>query len=151
MRTFVAIAIAVGLSSCNTNVVLPPLPTVDAVHLPLPRTDLGTLVMIEVQRARLEYDPTVRDPITAVATCADLITYCYAPGQRSLDVCIHAVPSCGSPQPWNETVPCCPSACRDAYDAARHAGTASLAAYDRVYLAQPDCFPGVSAALMGGP
>jgi hypothetical protein len=141
--------VGAALSSCGDLRI--ELPAIDLSGVPLPRSDGGTAILIEVQQSRLDIDPTVRDPITAVATCADLLTLCYSPGSRPLDACVNAVPSCSTDRPWEETVPCCPSRCRDDYQRARHDGATPRDAYDRVYLTSPTCFPGVTEALAGGP
>jgi hypothetical protein len=139
--------VGVTLSSCGDWHL--ELPAIDVTALP--HGDGANAILIEVQQSRLEIDPTVRDPITAVAACAEMLTLCYVPGSRSLDACVSAAPTCSTDRPWLETVPCCPSRCRDQYERARRDGATPRDAYDRVYLTDPICFPGVTEALAGGP
>ncbi len=147
-RVVTALLLAIAPVSCD-GIQLPQLPPVRVSSIGLPVNETGQAILIEVQQARLDLDPTVRDPITAVATCADLVTYCYSPGARTLDACIAAIPGCSSQRPWEETIPCCPSRCREDYQRARRAGTAPMQAYDTVYLTAPTCFPGVAQAIAG--
>ncbi len=134
----------VALASCRT---LEP-PALPPVTLPLPQAPDGTGLLMQLDRARLELDPTLRDPITAVGACADLVSYCVGPD--SIDTCVARAPACATSQPWNEARPCCPSACADAYRQARRAGQSELDAFQDVFFRQPDCFPGVRAALEAG-
>lgn len=145
--------LAASLASCGRDspVQIPRLEPLDLSAIALPVTAAGNSILIQVENSRLEIDPTVRDPITAVATCADLVTLCYAPPTRSLDVCIAAIPTCSGERPWEETVPCCPSRCRDDYQRARRDGVQPRQAYDQIYLTAPTCFPGVAASIAGAP
>jgi hypothetical protein len=141
-------------SSCQVpkelpKITVPPLPKVDLVNLPLPKTPDGKYLLMELAQAHLEVDPTVRDPLTAVGECVDQVTYCYSPGIRSLDECVRSVRTCATSTPWTEALGCCPKACQDGYAAARTAGTQSAAALDQVFFEKPDCFPGVADALEG--
>src|SRR5690349_143367 len=40
----------------------------------------ATRLLADVANARIEIDPTQRDALTALGECADLLSYCYAPG-----------------------------------------------------------------------
>ena len=139
------------LSGCPElpKITIPPIPMVDVLTLPLPKTGDGTYVLMELAQARLEIDPTVRDPITSVGECVDQVTYCFSPGARSLDDCVRSVRTCSSATPWLEPVGCCPKACQEGYAAERTAGTAPAASLDKVFFEKPDCFPGLANALEG--
>ena len=121
-------------------VTVPPLPrpNLDA----LPRDDAGRPVLVSVPGAMLSVDPSLRDPIYTLATCAALIAGCVS-SARSLDACAVSAPLCATSTPWRESLPCCPSACRDRFEAERSTGTESLTAFRSIYFDHPDCFPGV--------
>lgn len=129
-------------------ITLPPIPQID-VKLPLPKTPDGTYLLMELSQARLEIDPTLADPITAIGQCVDQVTYCYSPGTRSLDECVRSVRTCATSTPWMEVIGCCPEACQAGYAAARSAGAQPATALDSVFFEKPDCFPGVANALEG--
>lgn len=133
--------------ACDGKVKLPDLPKVDLPSVPLPKLGAGKLLLIEASRARVELDPTVDDALTALGACTDLVTYCYAPGERSLDQCVEAAPACASARPWEEDAACCPKACASAYEKARKGGAAPLDALEQTFFLAPDCFPGVRALL----
>ena len=142
-------ALALSGARCDEpRIDIPQLPPVDLTVLPLPTDDDGKLVLIEVADSRIELDPTANDAITAVGVCTDLISYCVGPG-RSLTACVAATPSCTTSTPWTETIPCCPSACHDAFADAVASGREPLAAFEDVFFRAPDCSPGVRAALAG--
>lgn len=117
------------------------------ISLPLPKTSDGKFVLIEIARSRIDLDPTIQDPLTALGGCTDLITNCYDPSSNSLDSCVVNAKTCETAKPWEALAPCCPAACADAYATLRNGGTEELAAFDQVFFQQPDCFPGVTAAL----
>ncbi|MBL8951595.1 MAG: hypothetical protein JNK82_12510 [Myxococcaceae bacterium] len=104
-------------------------------------------LLADVGNAKLELDPTVRDPLTGLAACADLVSYCYAPPDLGLSACFALARKCETPAPWNEPSPCCPAACQTAFDAEIARGTGHAAALEKVLFREPDCYPGVRAAL----
>ncbi|MDP3500535.1 MAG: hypothetical protein Q8S33_09385 [Myxococcales bacterium] len=106
----------------------------------------STRLLAEVANARVEIDPTQRDALTALGECADLLSYCYAPPNLTLARCFASVKGCATQTPWTEPA-CCPAACRDAFTREVAAGLPPNAALDKVLFAEPDCFPGVRAAL----
>jgi hypothetical protein len=128
-------------------ITVPPPPMVDAAALPFPRTDAGTLELMNIPGGRLELDPAHRSPVTAYGRCLDLVTFCISPPARSLDQCMVYAPLCRTARPWEEADPCCPVACRDEYEAARSAGSRDLAAFSVVFRRSLRCFPGLLAEL----
>ena len=148
---FLAVAGLVVLSGCKVDlpkITVPPLPTLDVLKLPLPKTAEGKYLLMQLADAHLEIDPTVRDPFTSVGDCVDSVTYCYTPGSRTLDECVRSVRTCATSTPWKEALGCCPQACQDGYAAARADGVEPAAALDKVFF-ETTCFPGVTAALEG--
>ncbi len=127
---------------------IPPIPSLNNA-LSLPKTVDGKYLLMELDQARLEVDPTLRDPLTALGDCADQVSYCYAPGVRELDDCVRSVRSCTTDQPWLEPVSCCPKQCQDDYATARGAGIDAPSALDKVFFVDHQCFPGVTAELAG--
>jgi hypothetical protein len=119
------------------------LPAIDLASA-LPKTPDGKYLLIQAASARIELDPTANDAITALGSCADLIAYCYTPA-TSVAACVSAAPDCRTETPWKEAA-CCPSACKQAY-ATAIGNEDELAAFERVFFKEPDCFPGVRAAL----
>jgi hypothetical protein len=99
-------------------------------------------LIADTANARLEIDPTVKDPLTALGECADLISYCYAPPAFDLTACFAQARTCTTQQPWAEKA-CCPQSCKDAFAAELAKGTAHKDALEKVLFRQPDCFPGV--------
>ncbi len=144
-----AAMLPVGLACEQVTQIDPPdLPKVDLPNLSLPKRPSGNLVIIENPLGGLQLDPQGDDAITALGACADLITYCYEPGERSMDECVQAVPQCKTSKPWDEDN-CCPAACADAYAKARDRGQEPFTAFEQTYFLEPDCFPGVRALLEG--
>lgn len=128
------------------NVVLPPL------NLPLPKTADGKWNLIQVGRSGIDLDPTLKDPLTALGGCTDLITRCYAPGSKSLDDCVSGAVACeASRPPWEALAACCPSDCKNAYATARANGTGDFASFDQVFFQDPSCFPGVKDLIGAAP
>lgn len=125
---------------------LPSLPPALNVALFAPVGAGATKLLAEVANARVELDPTQRDALTALGECADLLSYCYAPPNFTLASCFSSVRGCSTMEPWNEPA-CCPAACRDAFEREVAGGLAPNAALEKVLFRQPDCFPGVRAAL----
>ena len=119
--------------------------------LPLPKAPDGKFILIEIGKSRIDLDPTLKDPLTALGGCTDLITYCYAPGTKSVDDCVASAKSCETQQPWEALAACCPSACKTDYATARSGGSDELAAFDQVFFQNPSCFPGVMTAVGGAP
>lgn len=112
----------------------------------LPGVDGASKLLMDVGQARIEIDPTQSDAITALGECADEVTYCYARGAVDLPGCVEATPTCASATPWTEAT-CCPSDCKTAYAKAVKKGEAPVDAMERIFFLEPDCFPGVRAAL----
>jgi hypothetical protein len=104
----------------------------------------------ESGEARLEFDPTTKDAITALGLCVDAATYCYAPGTKELAWCLEHTRTCSTDQPWTET-PCCPQACKAAFSARLDAGVPQSAALEQVFFVDRKCFPGLAAVLEGSP
>ncbi len=118
-----------------------------------PNLDLAVLaafgaerLLAETTNARVEIDPTTRDALTALGECADAIAYCYAPGASSIDQCFKATRVCETQRPWEEAG-CCPATCRSAFHERVEAGDSERDAFEAVLFRNPDCFPGVRAAL----
>ncbi len=112
-------------------------------------TSVGTLstkLLTETSNARLEVDPTTSDALTALGACADAVSYCYAPNERSIGQCLRSTRACTTTEPWKEA-PCCPPTCVEAFAAQVDGGASERAALERVLFREPDCFPGVRAAL----
>lgn len=105
---------------------------------------------VQIAGVRLDLNPSVHDPISALGACADVVTRCYLPPMRSLDVCVDFVRVCATDTPWNEP-PCCPVSCRAGYHAARTRGDAPLDAFEHVYLDAPTCVPGVASMAASQP
>ncbi|MFZ5471981.1 MAG: hypothetical protein ACOZIN_21340 [Myxococcota bacterium] len=146
MRVSTLVALGLLLSACGTKgknpETPPPLP-----GLPLPQLPDGKFLLIEASRARVELDPTVSDAITAAGACSELVTSCFDPGTTELDACVAQARGCSTSQPWTELLPCCPSACKEAYDTARAGGKEAFAAFERVFFLDGSCHPGVRTAL----
>ena len=106
----------------------------------------ATRLLADVANARLELDPTQRDALTALGECADLVSYCYAPGAYSLGDCFDRSRSCLTQTPWTEA-PCCPVTCKTAFAAEVATGASPRSALEKVLFREPDCFPGVREAL----
>lgn len=137
--TFVLLLCVLGLSACDA-----------AKHLDLPLPELkdvlpGGNLLAQIGEARLELDPTVRDPLTGLGTCSDLLTYCFEPGVKSLDDCAREVPRCTTKEPWNES-DCCPDSCVDDYLDARKTAE-PLAAFDAALYQNGSCYPGVKGLI----
>lgn len=106
----------------------------------------ATKLLADVSNARVEIDPTQRDALTALGECADLLSYCYAPPSFTLERCFSTARTCTTSTPWMEQA-CCPQACHDAFTREVTAGLTPKAALEKVLFREPDCFPGVRAAL----
>jgi hypothetical protein len=108
---------------------------------------LGSHVLTDVANATLQIDPTQRDPMTALAECADLVSSCYVPGGADLAFCLDLAHTCDSDQPWNEKKACCPKACKEAFTNEVSGGLSQRDALEKTFFLAPDCFPGVRALL----
>jgi hypothetical protein len=108
---------------------------------------LGSDVLTDVSNGKLEIDPTVRDALTGLGGCADLISYCYAPPAADVTYCMKLARTCETDTPWTEKYACCPQACKDAYTTAVTGGAAQRDALEKTLFIAPDCFPGVNALL----
>lgn len=150
LRALLVVAmLPVGLACEQVKKIDPPdLPKVDLPSLSLPKRPSGKFVLIENPLGGLQLDPQGDDAITALGACTDLITYCFEPGERSLDECVEAVPQCKTSKPWEED-DCCPSACADAYAKARKRGQEPFASFEQTFFLEPACFPGVRELLEG--
>lgn len=132
-----------GAAGGGTAIVLPQLP---------PAQNLivfgagATKLLAEVGNARVELDPTQSDALTALGECADLLTYCYAPPAFTLARCFSTVRLCATSTPWTEP-DCCPADCQTAFTREVAAGLSPNKAFEKVLFLEPDCFPGVRAAL----
>ena len=91
----------------------------------------------------LTVDEKLSDPITAAATCMQLVTSCIqtpdTPDRRDRDSCMLSARSCGSNHPWDEDEPCCSSACQDLYAELRHDGYSMFEAWSLTRTGS--CFP----------
>ncbi len=106
-----------------------------------------TKLLADVGNAKLEIDPTVKDPLTGLAACADFISYCYAPPGIGISECFERARKCETSEPWTEASPCCPAACKTAFDAEVSRGLGHVQALEKVLFREPDCYPGARAAL----
>jgi hypothetical protein len=149
-RSSMVFAFALLAAACKLDVLNPPVDGGGGGVLP--QVDLSVLgpgatkLLADVGNAKLELDPTHRDALTGLGACADLISYCYAPGSKDLKACFTSAPKCTTTEPWNEQA-CCPQACSDAFDAEVASGTAPVSALEKVLFREPDCFPGARALL----
>ena len=125
-----------------------PPPVQDLAALGAPQLPDGRFFVFGTPDASLTIDRTLSGPVTALGACTRWITTCVDPLSRSLDDCARSAPACTTDRPWEEP-PCCPAACFAAYEAARLAGVAPLAAFSQVYFTDASCFPGVRALLDG--
>jgi hypothetical protein len=143
------IALAVLLSSCSL------IPPSNDGMTKLPTENLGFFASVgssarkllaDVGNARVELDPTQQDALTALGACADLLSYCYAPPDVTIAMCWGRARVCQTETPWTEEA-CCPVTCRDAFVDEVNRGLTPAAAVEKVLFLEPDCFPGVRAAL----
>jgi hypothetical protein len=146
--TILVVAAAVGLSACpaeESHYVEPPDSPLDIALFPV--VPGGSRLFADVAGARLEFDPTVKDAIVAVGQCVDATTYCYAPGtDKTLSFCLQNTRTCATTAPWNEK-PCCPQACKDAFESTVDGGMPPSAAIEKVFFVDRTCFPGLVEAL----
>lgn len=126
-----------------------PPPVQDLAALGAPRLPDGRFFVFGTPDASLTIDVTLAGPVTALGACTRWITTCVDPASRSLDDCARSAPACATDRPWEEAAACCPAACFAAYETARLAGIAPLAAFSQVYFTDASCFPGVGALLDG--
>jgi hypothetical protein len=106
-------------------------------------------LLADVANTKLELDPTVKDPLTGLASCADFISYCYAPPNITVSECFARARKCETTEPWTESSPCCPTQCQTAYDDEVGRGMGHVQALEKVLFREPDCYPGARAALEG--
>ena len=128
---------------------VPPLPPSGVDQLPTDADGLAT--GFQADGVQLRFDPAIRDPITALGRCADLVSYCVRPPERTLDACVASARPCAGDRPWEEDAACCPAACQVGYAQARAGGLWPIPAFERVFFDEPTCFPGVVARLGGAP
>ena len=125
---------------------LPQLPPISSLAVFSSVGSGATKLLADVSNARVEIDPTQSDALTALGECADLLSYCYAPPSFTLERCFSTARTCTTETPWTEQA-CCPQTCRDAFTREVTAGLSPKAALEKVLFREPDCFPGVRAAL----
>jgi hypothetical protein len=94
----------------------------------------------------LQFDPDLRDAVTAMADCGSAIALCLDATEGDFDACVLGAPVCQTDEPWNEGA-CCPAACAAQFRAARDSGQAPFDAYVRTYALDGSCFPGVPERL----
>lgn len=119
----------------------PPLPLAALDALPK-NPETGRPILFSLPEGNLEFDSTLKDPITAAGACMDWVISCVKPGERELDDCARSVPKCNTSTPWEEGAVCCPSACFDQYRAARLSGVQPARAFLTTYVGDASCFPG---------
>ena len=102
----------------------------------LPVADGGLPLVYQADRA---------DAITAWADCAGMMSACLQATSGDFDTCVTGVPHCGTERPWEESSPCCATACVTAYDGLRAKGTAAFDAYVQVFALELSCMPGLGA------
>lgn len=151
MKRFALVVLACAGAACKIDVQLPDAGGSVSSLPPAINTDLfakvgGNKLLADVGNARLELDPTQHDALTALAECADLVSYCYAPGSVTVSECFGRARKCTTTMPWMEAA-CCPEACKSSFDAEVAGGMGHVAALEKVLFREPDCFPGVRAAL----
>lgn len=148
MRPPVVLAAALLFAACPTG------SSVEAPKLPFdlnlfPSSGGNSKLFAEIGAARLEFDPTTRDPIVALGECVDAAVYCHTKDSKELSWCVQNTRTCKTSTPWTEE-PCCPQQCKTEFDAAVAKGTAPADALETVFFAKKSsCFPGVSDALEG--
>lgn len=137
---------AVWLAGCpKSEFVEPPDNPLDVALFPA--VTGGSRLFADVNGARLEFDPTVKDAIVALGQCVDATTYCYKPGEKDLSWCLQHTRTCATQEPWNEK-PCCPQECKDEFEKTVAGGVAPSAAIEQVFFKdKKGCFPGVREAL----
>lgn len=148
ISTILAVLALTGCPQESEYVEPPPTPLDFAIF---PTVVGSSKLFADVTEARLEFDPTTRDAITALGLCVDAAAYCYAPGtSKTLSWCLEHTRTCATDTPWTEKA-CCPRSCKDEFATAVTAGTAEAAALEQVFFTKKDCFPGVKAALEAAP
>lgn len=135
-----------GSSGAGGGFALPQLPPISSLAVFSSVGSGATKLLADVSNARVEIDPTQSDALTALGECADLLSYCYAPPSFTLERCFSTARTCATSTPWMEQA-CCPQACHDAFTREVTAGLTPKAALEKVLFREPDCFPGVRAAL----
>lgn len=122
----------------------------DLRGLGLPNTEDGHPILIQIPGAQLELDPELRDAITALGSCADLLMGCVEPEVRSLDDCFFSAPRCATDTPWNEGAACCPESCFVRYAELRLGGAEELPALETSLFVERTCFPGLVERMREG-
>jgi hypothetical protein len=144
------VVLAFVLSGCPQDseyVEPPPTPLDFAIF---PTVGGSSKLFADVSEARLEFDPTTKDAITALGLCVDAVTYCYTPGSKEVSWCLEHTRTCATQTPWSEK-PCCPQQCKDEFAAKVSGGVSESDALTQVFFEKKDCFPGVVSALEGLP
>jgi hypothetical protein len=128
-------------------VVVPPLPQPPKMDLSrLPKDAAGNILLMQSGGASLVLAPAPKPgPINFLARCSGLVSYCYKPGERSLDACFMSAPRCASSRPWDDVAEvnaqCCPSECWQRYEKERIDGQAPLSAFDHALFGANSCMP----------
>ena len=109
----------------------------------LPRTDDGRPLLVRITAATLTVDEDLSDPITAAASCMQLVTGCIEPPsveeERTRDSCMASARSCETNHPWTEQEACCPQSCKDVYRELRERDYSMKEAW--ILTRTGDCFP----------
>ncbi|MFO0594250.1 MAG: hypothetical protein U0228_03070 [Myxococcaceae bacterium] len=144
----VVVLASLGCPADDTQYVEPPATPLDLTLFPT--VGGNSKLFADVGDARLEFDPTTKDAISALGLCVDAVSWCYAPGSKELAWCLEHTRTCASAEPWNEK-PCCPQQCKDDFTAAVAGGLTPANALEDVFFTKHTCFPGVTAALEVSP
>lgn len=108
---------------------------------------LSLATVYKDETMQIQVDPDLHDPLWAAGRCGDLLVKCVKE-QRDLDACVISVPSCRTLRPWEEMLPCCPTSCRDLYQAHRVAGMTPIDSYAYSFTEPGSkCYPGVPEAI----
>ncbi len=111
----------------------------------LPPTGTGKPLLFASHEGALIVDETLSDPITAAASCMQLVTTCIQPptvkNGRERDSCMKSARTCESNHPWDEAEACCSAACKDVYEKLRTKGYSRFEAWKLTRTG--NCFPGL--------
>lgn len=90
----------------------------------------------------LEFDGSLRDPVTAYADCGAWMSGCLADSSGDFESCMVELPICQTAEPWREG-DCCPADCRTAWRERTAAGASAADAYIEVFALDRSCFTGL--------
>lgn len=127
-----------------------PPPQVDLTMADLPRSSSGRPIVVKVPGIQVEYDSELKDAVTALAGCVELLMSCVEPDARSLDDCFFSSRKCETESPWMEGAFCCPSTCFEKYATLRIEGVEEFNAFEDTFFKDRTCFPGLVARLAEG-